>query len=46
MDESEIRKEAREFVKKFLPKWETKCAICNSVNCKNNSHCINCNCQL
>lgn len=42
----EIKKMAEDFVEKHMPKWECKCSVCGTINCRSNDTCINCNCQL
>ena len=44
--EDEIRQMAKDFVEKYMPKWECECPVCGAVNCKSNDSCRICNCQL
>ena len=44
--EEEIRRQAKDFCNKWLPKWEKYCEVCGACNCKNNDSCIKCNCQF
>ena len=44
--DDEIKQHAKEFVDKWLPKWEKYCTVCNACNCKCNDVCIKCGCQF
>ncbi len=44
--EEEVREQARNFVNKWMPKYEKYCQICGARNCKSNDNCIKCNCQF
>lgn len=46
MKDEEIKKQAKDFCNKWLPKWEEYCKICGACNCKNNDNCKKCNCQF
>lgn len=46
MSDDDIRKMAKEFCDKWLPKWEVYCAVCKACNCKENNNCIKCKSQL
>ena len=44
--DDELKQHAKEFVDKWLPKWEKYCTVCNACNCNCNDVCIKCGCQF